>query len=164
MRKCAGVASQIWASFQKDAIARELRPNKLDDKRGRTNMKGRHAAELMLLVLAISMAGCGTNRNQIDVSQFTPTTLSPSAEDALAFPRKCDANRASSDPSWWLRVKCVGEPSLPPECEKPGSYDLPPCKRWVFSRAIQQQQLENITDAWTYGTGTFYNPASPLHF
>jgi hypothetical protein len=44
----------------------------------------------------------------------------------------------------------LGEPSLPPECEKPGTYDLAPCQGWVLSRAAQSNNWELWKDAVIY--------------
>ncbi|MHB8382459.1 MAG: hypothetical protein ACYDC3_09005 [Candidatus Binataceae bacterium] len=99
---------------------------------------------LALALFALFLTGCGET---VYVSKLTPTTVSPDAEDALVFPRQCDANRASSDPSLWLRIKCVGESSLPPECETPGTYRLPACQGWLLSQVMQQQEQESTTDA-----------------
>ncbi|MHB8382460.1 MAG: hypothetical protein ACYDC3_09010 [Candidatus Binataceae bacterium] len=93
---------------------------------------------------ALLFSGCGQT---IYISKLTPTTLSPEAENAFVFPRQCDANRASSDPSWWLRIKCMGEPSLPAECEGPGTYKLPACEGWLLSQAARQQQQQAVTQA-----------------
>jgi hypothetical protein len=74
-------------------------------------------------------------------------SFSPEAEKFFVFPRECDANRASAHPSWWMSAKCFGEPPLPAECEKAGTYNLPSCQMWIISRAIQGQELEDSTDA-----------------
>ena len=50
---------------------------------------------LAFALFALFVSGCGET---IYVSKLTPTTVSPEAEDALVFPRQCDANRASPDP------------------------------------------------------------------
>jgi hypothetical protein len=81
------------------------------------------------------------------VSQPTALSLTPNAEKFLAFPRRCDANRASAHPSWWLRIECIGEPSLPPECEKPGTYNLPACEGWILSQASEQQAQQSMRQA-----------------
>lgn len=95
--------------------------------------------------MAFVLSACSAQH--VYVTRLTPTTLSPSAEEALAFPRECDANRASAHPSWCLRIKCVGEPPLPPECEKPGTYNLPSCQAWVLSRAGEEGQEQLILNA-----------------
>ncbi len=97
-----------------------------------------------MAVLALVASGCGET---VYVTKLTPTTVSPAAEDALAFPRQCDANRTSAHPSWWLRVKCTGESPLPAECEKPGTYKLPTCEGWLLSQVMRQQEQESTTDA-----------------
>lgn len=47
--------------------------------------------------------------------------------------RVCDANAASSHPSWWTNANfvCVARPALSAECENEGTDDLKACRDWT---------------------------------
>lgn len=53
---------------------------------------------------------------------------------AIDSQRKCDANAASGHPSFWRTIYCSAGPSLPAECEAPGTDDDPVCRQWVLDR------------------------------
>jgi hypothetical protein len=59
--------------------------------------------------------------------------------------RICDANAASKHPSLLVRLSKCGGPALPPECERPGTDDLPACQRWVntMRQLMDQQTITN---------------------
>lgn len=75
---------------------------------------------LIAIAVIAGVAGCAPVSQQ-----------AAAANKMIAFQRKCDANAASADPSFWRRVDCLGGEALPSECDKPGTDDLPACQAWL---------------------------------
>ena len=114
--------------------------------------------------LLVTLLGCAPavyvpdHPTYVDVSKFRTPTLAD--EEALAFPRQCDANRASADPSLWLRLKCFRTASLPTECEQPSTYRASSCQIWLLVNRsptgyTSEQLVQQSVDATQAG-----NPAS----
>jgi hypothetical protein len=119
------------------------------------------------LAMFVTLLGCAppvyVSNQRVDVSKFR--TATPADEEALAFPRECDANRMSADPSLWLRLKCFRTASLPKECEPPGTYRLFSCQIWLVveqspTGLTSEQLVQQSVDA-TQATPAF-NPFTPF--
>ena len=100
------------------------------------------SVSLSALTLLVSVAGCATVSPQVTTEQ-----QKEQAHRLVSWERECDST-GHAVPFWKRIVTCHWYPRLPlpPECMKPGTDDLPPCRAWVVQEdAAIQSDLQRGT-------------------
>ena len=98
---------------------------------------------LVAVAVIAGVAGCAPVSQQAAAAKQEQAVHS-----AIDTQRVCDANATSKHPSLWRSIMCHGGGSLPPECEKPGTDDLPVCHAFGLERLAAEQAYGRTAAEW----------------
>ncbi len=97
----------------------------------------------LVSVVALAIAACATPASRTDAYHWW-----------IDNQRICDAplsSHLSREDRERAQDICGMHPRLPPECEKPGTYDLPACQDWIDQvRSLPGYWTAGYTDNYTY--------------